>query len=37
MSELIEKNKQKVTIKRLVSEFNLCWKIMCTGKNNGKN
>ena len=37
MSEAIEKNKQKVTIKRLVREFNLYWKFLCTNKNNDKN
>ena len=37
MSKAIEEKKQKVTIKRLVREFNLYCKFMCTDKNNDKN
>ena len=32
-----EENNQKVKIKRLVREFNLYWKFICTNKNNDKN
>ena len=37
MSKTIEYNKQKTTIKRLVWEFNLYRKFICTDKNNDKN
>ena len=37
MSKTIEKNKQKVMIKRLVWYFNLFWKFICTDKSNDKN
>ena len=36
LKQAIEENKQKVTIKRLVWEFNLYWKFMCADKNNDK-
>ena len=37
MSKAIEENKQKFKLKRLAREFNLCWKFICTNKNNDKN
>ena len=37
MGKAVEENKYKVKIKRLVWEFNLYWKFMCTDKNNDKN
>ena len=37
MSEGMEENKQKVTIKRLACEFNLYWKFICRDRNNDKN
>ena len=37
MSKAIEKSKQKVTIERLVWEYNLYWRLMCTDKGNDKN
>ena len=37
ISKTIEYNKQKTTIKRLVWEFNLYRKFICTDKNNDKN
>ena len=37
MGKAVEEHKYKVMIKRLVWEFNLYWKFMCTDKNNDKN
>ena len=36
MSKEIEENKLTVFIKRLLSEFSIYWKFMCTDKNNDK-
>ena len=36
MSKKVEENKVTVMIKRLLSEFNLYWKFMCTVENNDK-
>ena len=36
MSSAIE-DKLTITIKRLLREFNLYWKLMCTDKNNDQN
>ena len=37
MGKAIEKKNFTLTLKTVLSEFNLYWKFMCTGKNNGKN
>ena len=37
MSNATEENKQNITTKRIVREFNLYWKFMCTDKNNDNN
>ena len=36
MSKVIEENKSTVMIKRLLGEFNFCWKFICKDKNNDK-
>ena len=37
MNKAREENKMRVMMKRLLCEFNLYWKFMCTDKNNDKN
>ena len=37
MTKAIEENELTVRIKKILWEFNLCWKFMCIDKNSDKN